>query len=677
MPALDGLRALAIAGVVAYHLGLGAAPGGYLGVDLFFVLSGFLITSLLLDEHRSSGRIGLGAFWARRARRLLPALLLLLVALAAAAGAGWLVVGTDLSTLRSDGLATLAYVANWHQLFAGQSYFSQFTQPSPLQHTWSLAIEEQFYVVWPLLVVALLWVGRRSGRRSVGAAALGGAALSALWMGWLAGHGASFDRLYYGTDTRAFELLVGAGLAAALAGRAAPDRAADSGGTRRRRLALRHAMGVVAVAGLFALWSTAAGPPRWLFEGGMVLAATVGAVIVADVRDGRGPLARVLEVRPLRYVGRISYGIYLWHWPVITEVTADRVGFGGAGLALLRVCTTLALAAVSFAAVEQPLRRWRAPHWPRPARVVVAPLAFGATALVLVLSTPVVTGAQTVAGSAPTGAAVPGAGGMGAQAPLHVTPAPSTAHPLRVLLLGDSLIQSEAPAVVAALQATGAATVVDQTYPGWSLHNDRGWMSDTRHKLALYQPQLVVATWVWDDQWALTDPSGYRKVLNSFITLLRHPGPGIPAAQGLVLEQFPLFGLPPAGDPGAVNFATRVAGNSAWNRLASSMPAAFPGFVQFAPLGPALEHQGSYSTWLPPLGASGAPVSQWQRVRTVDATHLCPAGAAHYAAALAADLKQSIGLPEPLGRWWAGSWSTTAAVYRQPWEQCPDDHPTS
>src|SRR5579872_4501185 len=115
MPALDGLRALAITGVVAYHLGLGAAPGGYLGVDLFFVLSGFLITSLLLEEHRSSGHIAIVAFWARRARRLLPALLLLLVALASAAAAGWLVAGTDLSALRADGLATLAYVANWHQ----------------------------------------------------------------------------------------------------------------------------------------------------------------------------------------------------------------------------------------------------------------------------------------------------------------------------------------------------------------------------------------------------------------------------------------------------------------------------------------------------------------------------------------------------------------------------------
>ena len=160
LPALDGIRALAILGVFAYHLGFGWASGGYLGVDLFFVLSGFLITSLLVEEWLETKKIGLAAFWGRRARRLLPGLLLMLVVLGvylALFGPGPLV---DLHEVRDDAIATVLYVANWHQLFAHQSYFDEFAAPSPLQHTWSLGIEEQFYLVWPLVVVGLLAVAR-------------------------------------------------------------------------------------------------------------------------------------------------------------------------------------------------------------------------------------------------------------------------------------------------------------------------------------------------------------------------------------------------------------------------------------------------------------------------------------------------------------------------------------
>jgi peptidoglycan/LPS O-acetylase OafA/YrhL len=158
LPALNGLRGLAVIGVVAYHLQIGWARGGYLGVDLFFVLSGFLITTLLLEEWVGTGRVDLGAFWGRRARRLLPALFLVVLALAlylicnavwGGPGANGLI---DLSGLRGDAVATLLYVNNWHLIFAHQSYFAQFSTPSPLQHTWSLAIEEQFYLVWPLLL---------------------------------------------------------------------------------------------------------------------------------------------------------------------------------------------------------------------------------------------------------------------------------------------------------------------------------------------------------------------------------------------------------------------------------------------------------------------------------------------------------------------------------------------
>ena len=232
LPALSGLRALAVLGVMAYHLQLGWASGGYLGVDLFFVLSGFLITTLLLEEWVATAAINLAAFWSRRARRLLPALFLVVLALAvylvanaefAGPGANGAI---DLSALRGDAIATLLYVGNWHAIYAHQSYFAQFSSPSPLQHTWSLAIEEQFYLVWPLLLALVLRASRRSWRQ-VGlgltvVVGLGSAALMAL----LFHPGADPTRIYYGTDTRLFDLMAGAAVAFVAAARPQPGQRA-------------------------------------------------------------------------------------------------------------------------------------------------------------------------------------------------------------------------------------------------------------------------------------------------------------------------------------------------------------------------------------------------------------------------------------------------------------------
>lgn len=679
LPALDGLRALAVAGVVAYHLRLGWAGGGYLGVDLFFVLSGFLITGLLVEEHLVTGRIALGAFWARRARRLLPALLLLLAALAVAAALGAATHAVDLRALRDDALATIAYVANWHQLVAGQSYFAQFQAPSPLQHTWSLGIEEQFYVLWPLLLVVVLRSGRApgggtwSGRRAVIAGTLGAAVASAALMGWLAASGAGLDRLYYGTDTRAFDLLAGAALALAVAARPEPGRPA-------RRLL--HVAGPVAALVLLALWATAGAgqrPPRLMFEGGFLLAAVAAVVVLADARLAEpGPLGRVLRLAPLRLLGRISYGVYLWHWPVIVEVTPARTGLTGAGLDLVQVAVTLALAGTSYVLVEQPLRRARLVRWPLAARLALVPTAMAVTAGLVAVSTLPPAVAQAAAGDPGPAGVVPGAGGVrpGQPVSLPAGRVPSTAAPLRVLLVGDSVMRTESPALRAALAATGAAVVDDVSYPGWGLSTDHTWSTDVPGLLERTRPDLVVAMWSWDDTWLLSDPAGYRRTLERYVDLLLHPGGGAPGVAGVVFEQFPPLGpAASAGDPSVE--AQRVAGVAAWNAMVSSLPAAFPGHVAYLPLAGAVELDGRYASWLPPPGSPAAPVATWDRVRAIDDTHFCPAGAGRYASALVADLGQLLSLPPAAPSWWTGSWAQDAAAYDTPQGTCPADHPSS
>jgi len=219
VPGLDGIRAVAVLGVMLYHGGAPMATGWFLGVNMFFVLSGFLITSLLLGEWARRLSIRLGQFWARRARRLLPALLLMLVGVAAYAR--FFATPGEFADLRLDSLSTLFYVANWHFIVSGSNYFAAAAQPSPLSHMWSLAIEEQFYIVWPPVVLVLLHLGRRlrPSRRllPVLAAAVLGALASAADMRWSFLHGASVTRLYEGTDTRCQDILVGASLAIGLA----------------------------------------------------------------------------------------------------------------------------------------------------------------------------------------------------------------------------------------------------------------------------------------------------------------------------------------------------------------------------------------------------------------------------------------------------------------------------
>ena len=353
-PALDGIRAFAVAAVLFYHAGQSWAIGGFLGVDTFFVLSGFLITTLLVTEFTSRGGIDLLAFWARRARRLLPALFLVMVGIVIYAGV--FAAPSEVGRIRGDSLSALGYVANWRFIFSGQSYFDQFSQPSPLRHMWSLAIEEQFYLVWPLIVGFLLWWRRSLRVLLMACVALIAASASLMAILYVPGHDPS--RVYYGTDTRAQSLLIGA-VVGILLFQHGPIRS----------LYARTAIRIAAVAGgLYTLWLFWRMSERTdaLYQGGFLLAAlAVSAVIVSVVQPDRGVLGRALSVAPLRWVGRISYGLYLWHWPVYLTLTHTRTGLDGVTLLGARLAVSFAFATVSFYALEQPIRR-RTLRLPKP-----------------------------------------------------------------------------------------------------------------------------------------------------------------------------------------------------------------------------------------------------------------------------------------------------------------------
>ncbi len=364
VPALDGLRGVALLGVLFFHA-QGALPGGYLGVDLFFVLSGYLITSLLLAERESSGRIDLAAFWVRRARRLFPALLSLMPAIAAYC---WVFARADeLRDLRAEALATLGYVANWRAIFTHKSYWELFASPSPLEHTWSLAIEEQFYVVWPLVVSAVMWRGSRRTVRVV-AIVLTLASMVAMF---ILSNAPSSTRAYMGTDTRAAAILSGAVLATI---------ASPSTTFSPRTVRIFDVLGAIAVIGIGVAWWKLDGASPFLYRGGFWLTELCGLVLVVCAISG-GFVSRALSFPALTYVGTISYGLYLWHWPVDVVLTAERVHLHGAALYAFQFAVTFAIASVSYRFFEKPIRTRGLPFG-RPAIIVPASVAL---AVVLVV----------------------------------------------------------------------------------------------------------------------------------------------------------------------------------------------------------------------------------------------------------------------------------------------------
>jgi peptidoglycan/LPS O-acetylase OafA/YrhL/lysophospholipase L1-like esterase len=487
-PALDGLRALALVGIVAYHAGIDILPGGFLGVSSFFTLSGFLITTLLLQEQRRAGRIDLMAFWGRRMRRLLPALLVV-VAVVGVTTPLW---GdpSQIARLGADGVASIFYVANWWFIAEGDSYGALFQSPSPLRHVWSLAVEEQFYFLFPPVFVALLAVARRRFLLpAVALVTLVAAALPAV----LHEAGRSVDRLYFGTDTRLAELMVGVLLATWWSRSGAKTPRSSTGLT---------AAGVAALVGLGWMWATAGAADAWLYRGGFVVHAGLTAVVIMAALAEGGPIRRVFAIRPAVRLGVLSYGAYLIHWPIVLWLQ-QSTGLGPWARFALVLAFTIPLAALSYRFVEQPVREL--PPQQRRRSLALFPAGAMVAALLLVVSALgpddpasldfqaaqdefdrlVRTGAQPVAAESPAGDASapapraspadpgPATGGDTA-APSGDPSQPAPAPPADVVVLGE--VQEPPPRVAVFGDSTSLITGLGLA--SWALGTDQAVAAD-------------------------------------------------------------------------------------------------------------------------------------------------------------------------------------------------------
>lgn len=422
VPALDGLRALAVGAVLLFHADLGLVDGGFLGVSVFFTLSGFLITSLLLDEHAATGGISLSAFFARRVRRLVPAAYACVV-LVLLVGAAWGAV--QRRNLPVDVAASVLNVANWRFAFASTSYQDLFIGgPSPLAHFWSLAIEEQCYVALPLLA----WWALRRGRRVFASALLVLLVMSIAATLFTT----DSDTVYYGTHTRAAELLVGALLAVVMQRRSVPDR-------------WREVAGWCGLAALGAAVVLTEISDAWLYRGGLAAVSLPSAAVIIGL-TGRTALSRVVAWAPLVAIGRVSYGLYLFHWPIFLLFTPQRIGMDGVALLGARLAATGAVTLVSYRILEQPIRLRRALTSPRVARLAmsaaaVALLVLGVVAVPAPRFTPteelLASGTQPVIefpqAAASTGEAIVASGAVVPARPSHVLVVGTDSSPLASL----------------------------------------------------------------------------------------------------------------------------------------------------------------------------------------------------------------------------------------------------
>jgi peptidoglycan/LPS O-acetylase OafA/YrhL len=511
MPALDGVRACAVLAVMAYHGGMSFMPGGFFGVDAFFALSGFLITTLLIREHQGSGGIALRAFWARRARRLLPALFV--VVLAVVLYARFVAAPGSYPALRLDAFSSLFYFANWHFILSSQNYFVATGPVSPLLPTWSLAIEEQFYIVWPIVVLLVLGVGRRTRSRDRSLWALlalssVGAAASAVEMAILFHPGLDATRVYFGTDTHGQSLLVGAALASAVAiWRVRRGEYVTSGVGRRT-------LGFAALGGLaVCAWSSShlTSNQGFVFRGGFILVSVSAALVLLSlVLDPTGVPSRVLSNATLRYLGTISYGLYLWHFPLDIALSEARIGFGGCPLFAVRTAAAIAVASASYYGLERPIRAGR--FFRQLRACITAPVAV-VVSLTAVLT---ITALPATAASA-TDAPKPSPAPSYSDAPHRVSGtivAKYSRDPVRALIVGDSvaltlgegLFYAEGPYLLQIYDEgiVGCGVAVGQYYSTHGVVAESGGPCTTdpsRHRCPVFAGSHYVPCQSWPDAW--------------------------------------------------------------------------------------------------------------------------------------------------------------------------------
>lgn len=460
---LDALRGIAVAGVVGYHIWPGALPGGFLGVDVFFVISGYLITVGLAADLGASRARTFQRFWIRRARRILPALFVMMTVTCAAAG----VLGAMSAVrLREQVVSGLTFATNWHQISTGESYFASLTPPI-FQHLWSLAIEEQFYLLWPLLLLVLVRLVRSDRHRWMVVAALAVASIVAMAVGYSGA--ADPSRLYFGTDTHGFSLMLGA-LAALVR-----DSFVRSVSIRlgEHRAAVTRVTVPLGLAVLLAAFASMNDTGAFAYRGGIAaIAAVTGLLIVVLETVDHRRVARALPLSPLVWLGERSYGLYLWHWPVVVLVAERWAATSGSGLAmrgLVILAISLLLASLSWTYVEKPALRGIRLAWPeRPDRWLVPAMmatVVMSISLYAVVDSPTKTVAedsiaagedailrsqQTEAADIESADVVPGGVVPGDSLPQGQVPAPVKDVPLgqQITLFGDSVAVASAPALI-------------------------------------------------------------------------------------------------------------------------------------------------------------------------------------------------------------------------------------
>jgi peptidoglycan/LPS O-acetylase OafA/YrhL len=607
---------LAVIGVLAFHDD--RLTGGFLGVDLFFAVSGFLITTLLIDELQRTNTIDLIGFWGRRLRRLLPAVMALLVVVVIffrlfADTGQWIIA-------RNDAPWAQFYVANWHQISSGAGYWDAFAAPSAFEHLWSLAIEEQFYVVWPLLVISAWRIGRT---RALGA--LTGIGIIASFVAMLTIYdGGDPTRVYMGTDTRAFSLLCGAFVALPAI------RHAITQGIQKFRSAA-SGLTVALIVALGFMWFTVDGQSQWLFRGGLLAHSIASAVIAVLIASSSSRLSVIFSWRPLAHIGRLSYALYLWHWPVFIFCTSERLDINGLALTAVRLAITFALSIASYLLVEQPIR-----HKAKWAHGSQGRKAFLATTLAAIVIWFVIT-SPTSTNAVDNEALVAAVATTVAEPSLEVTTTTSTTlvqqKPVvsSLYYLGDSVAYDMWPAIGAILSAAnvtansgafGGVGIIPtevNTTPLQSLATELD-----RHTSDL----LILQLSVWDAQ---KDDSEQQAALDDLVTFVTERN------LRLVFVSFPSI-APDRSEPGQISLENKALA------IADQSDGSIIYLDQRSVLG---------EVFTLDIDGDGNP----ERKR--DGIHVCPTGALRSAQWLIAELSTRFeGITPPSDDSWAtGEWA--------------------